>query len=293
VWVWEALRDRYLTFERVLAFVLMAVYARVLTDTFISLKAAIPLLNPFAWDATFMRWDRTLHLGRDPWQLLQPLASPGVTAVVSFLYNLWIFVLFGVFIWQAWSVNKRLRKQFFLTFGLAWVLLGTVGATALSSAGPCYYGRVTQAAADPYSPLMAYLYGVDQTHPVWALDVQESLWDAYVASTREHVEEVPAPAAYGTSFAEEAGKEMLNGISAMPSMHVAMAVLFALVGWRVSRTLGCALTLFAIAIQVGAVHLGWHYAIDGYVSAVAIVVLWSTVGRLMYRTRSKRRVAAP
>ena len=70
----------------------------------------------------------------------------------------------------------------------------------------------------------------------------------------------------------------------MPSMHVAEAVLFAILGWKANRWLGEALTLFALITQVGSVHLGWHYAIDGYLAAVAVVPIWLLGGWIARQT---------
>jgi hypothetical protein len=69
-----------------------------------------------------------------------------------------------------------------------------------------------------------------------------------------------------------------SGISAMPSIHVSAAVLFALLGWRVDRRLGIGFTIFAIVIMIGSVHLAWHYAIDGYLSAALTLVIWWVCG---------------
>ena len=68
------------------------------------------------------------------------------------------------------------------------------------------------------------------------------------------------------------------GISAFPSMHNAVAALLALAAWRVSRPLGAAMTLFAVMILAGSVHLGWHYAVDGYAGILVAVVCWRLAG---------------
>ena len=75
----------------------------------------------------------------------------------------------------------------------------------------------------------------------------------------------------------------VKGISAMPSMHVSIAFLFALVGWRIHRISGIIFSVFAFLIMVGCVHLGWHYAIDGYVAIACIWLIWWAVGCLLNR----------
>jgi PAP2 superfamily len=72
----------------------------------------------------------------------------------------------------------------------------------------------------------------------------------------------------------------VNGISAMPSVHVAVAVLFALAGGRAGRWPGRLFTAYAGIVLLGSVHLGWHYAVDGYVSAAIVAGLWLLSGPL-------------
>src|SRR5262249_53960831 len=155
---------------------------------------------------------------------------------------------------------QRLRMQFFLTFVLLWALLGNVVATLLSSAGPVYYGRVT-GLSDPFAPLMSYLHAANHITPVWALNVQDMLWDSY----------------------SQHGIAIVGGMTAMPSMHIATCSSFALVAFGVNRTLGYLFAAFAVIVQIGSVHLGWHYAIDGYVSAIGTVLIWLAVGWLLRR----------
>jgi membrane-associated phospholipid phosphatase len=144
---------------------------------------------------------------------------------------------------------------------ISWIVLGTVLATVFSSVGPCFYGLLI-GGNDPYAPLMTSLHAADKVIPVWALDVQEMLWSGF----------------------KESGGAPVLGISAMPSMHVATAVLLALLGWRINRPAGIALTLFALIIMIGSVHLGWHYALDGYVGAAGAYIVWRVVGWQLSRS---------
>jgi hypothetical protein len=228
-------------------------------------KSSIPAIVPFTWDPTFEQLDRQLHGGVAPWILLQPiLGYPLVTHALNWAYNFWFYFLSLFWVWQAFRQgDEELRTRFFLSLVLIWILLGNVVATVLASAGPCYFGRVTDL-LDPYEPLMAYLRQVNETHSVWALGAQELLWRNYIASN-----------------------VMLGGgISAMPSLHVAIGTLFALTCWRINRKLGTAMALYAVVIMIGSVHLGWHYALDGYAGALGAGAIWWVVGRCLGRSEA-------
>lgn len=249
--------------RRVIAAVPVLLVLPLFMSAFTSMKVMIPGLNPFSWDPTFASWDRWLHGGIDPWRLLHPmLGYPAATAGVNLLYLKWFLVLNGVLLWQAFALrDPRPRQQFFIAFVLSWILLGTVAALLAPAAGPCYYGRVT-GLEDPYQPLMAYLAegSVQGWNPAFA--VQERLWRLYSSGDL----------ALG------------GGISAMPSMHVAVAVLFVLLGFRHSPVLGWLMLLFALAILLGSVHLGWHYAIDGYAVIPPVLLIWRLAGRMAVKS---------
>lgn len=250
----------YVTRERLLYALPMLLIIPVFSSAFGLFKAAIPFVNPFTFDIRIAEWDRLLHGGQHPWTLLQPLIGyPVVTAIINVCYHLWFFVMFAMLYWQTCSlVNRRLRMQFLLSFCFTWIFLGTVGATWLSSVGPCYYGYLIPG-DNPFAPLMEYLRNANEHFPIWALDVQKLLWDGY----------------------QNRATETAWGVSAMPSLHIATSILFALTGWRISRSAGIALTLFAAIIMIGSVHLGWHYALDGYVGAAGAYAIWRFVGWML------------
>jgi hypothetical protein len=255
-----ALKTNQLTMERLLNALPVFLFLPIFMSTFTSFKTMIPVINPFSWDYRLAKLDAIVHGGIQPWRLLQPVFGyPLFTSVINFFYNLWFFVMFGVLFWQTFSLrNRRLRMQFLLTFMLLWILLGTFAAIIFSSAGPCYYGRLVEG-KDIYKPLMEYLESAKESYPVWALGTQEILWQSY----------------------KNGGVGQVTGISAMPSMHVSIVFLFALLGWRTHRIVGIGFSIFAVLIMIGCVHLGWHYAIDAYLSIVLTWLIWWCVGRLL------------
>jgi hypothetical protein len=264
-------RDRFLTVERLAVALPILLIMPLFGGSFTLFKSLIPAINPYSWDPTFASWDEALHFGIAPWELLQPvLGHPLATRIVNWLYNLWFVPLWFVWVWQAFRLHDRhLRLQFFYSLLLIWILLGVVAATIFSSAGPCYYGRLF-AGPDPFAPLMDYLHIADARYEVWALTAQELLWGNYTTSRIE----------------------IGGGISAMPSMHIAMVFIFMLLGFRTARWLGWLFLAYFVAIQIGSVHLAWHYAIDGYFAAIGAAIVWWISGRLAGLTHPRQPALA-
>jgi hypothetical protein len=231
------------------------------------IKRAIPLAVPFSWDETFMLWDRAVHFGVHPYEVLQGLLDePVVTFILNVNYNMWFIVMFACWFWQGFAGrDTALRHHFLLGFTLTWFLGTCVLGTIFASVGPCFYGRLFPG-EDPYAPLMAWLHAADAHYPIWSLKVMDALWQNY-----------------------ETGTGVVNGISAMPSMHVGTSVLFAILGFASGyRWLGILLSAFAVLIMVGSVHLGWHYAIDGYAGAAVAAFGWWAAGKLVAWDRGLR-----
>ena len=124
-------------------------------------------------------------------------------------------------------------------------------------------------AVNPYEPLIARLDAIgSEQGELNARFNQKGLWQL--------------------SRADEWG--YFAGISAMPGLHVGVAVLFALIAAQRSRLLGFLLALYATVIQVGSVILGWHYAVDGYVGALLAVLCWTAAGAIVRSQRLRNPV---
>lgn len=225
-------------------------------QSFSYIKSTIPDVNAFAWDRTLADLDRVLHGGLDPFHLLMPiLGTPLATTAVNAAYHFWLFLLyFFVFVACFTRTNPDARRTFLIAFTLVWGLGGNLAATVFSSAGPCYYALL--GLGEQFQPLMQTLRGFQDTSPVWAIHVQDMLWAGHTSGST------------------------MRGISAFPSMHVASSTLMMLYAFTWRRWAGWAMTGFLAVIMAGSVHLGWHYAVDGYAGAALTFACWHVTRKI-------------
>jgi hypothetical protein len=262
--------DDFLAPERLANIVHSTVVISIFMSAFTTLKIFLPEIHAFQWDVAFMEWDRTLHFGFHPYELLQPvLGYPHISKALNIAYNAWFFVMFTAWIVLGYArYDTRLRQHFLLAFMLCWFTGTNVLGTIFSSAGPCFYGRLL-GVEDPFQPLMVYLNQVNAITELYSLATQHMLWEGYVGN-----------------------ESVLKGISAMPSMHVATCVLLALLGFASGRRwLGWSFVVFTAVIFLASIHLAWHYAIDGYAGAVVALVAWFGAGRIVRWDQVKQSLA--
>jgi len=228
-------------------------------------KANIPLLNPWAWDLDLAAFDRMLHAGMDPWRLLMPPVGQEITLkILDMAYSLWFpLLLISWFLVGVVRHHDNLKTQYVLAFLLAWVIGGNLLATMFSSVGPVFVGNLHPDAGN-YSELLRRLAHADALYGLTATELHSILWRQY-----------------------EAGMNIFGGISAFPSMHNALAVLMALVAWRIHRLLGIAMTIFAAMIYIGSILLAWHYAADGMAGIVIALASWHMAGWITRRLDRK------
>lgn len=206
-------------------------------------------LVPFFADPLFARLDAAIHFG-DPWRWARSLLLPSFfDRVMYVLYSqFWIVQLGGVVVFAAWLENAALRLRYFVALTATAIILGIVVRLLGSSAGPIFYDRMLGGGrfADLTASLNASSAGPD------TLRIADYLYGSYVSN-----------------------KTVVgSGISAMPSFHVAIVTLNALFLWSLNRWAGAVAWLYAALILFGSVYSGWHYAIDGYVSIAAVLLIW-------------------
>lgn len=232
----------------------------VFFGTFTSIKTVLPLLQGgFPYDSLQADIDAALHGGVDPWRLIQTVwGSETIRQVVEWNYNfLWFIVCYGALFFVATSPRARKqRTRYIFAFMLVWIVVGNVLAGIFLSAGPAFYGHVTGDTAR-FAEQLRFLAGIEA--PGVAAFYQDYLWNAHVSGQP----------GLGT------------GISAFPSVHVALVSLNAWFLWLYSRRLGALAFLYVGFVGLSSVYLAWHYAIDGYVGVTVTGLIVLAVMKLM------------
>ncbi|MBX9466781.1 MAG: phosphatase PAP2 family protein [Rhizobium sp.] len=238
----------------------------IFQGSFTSLKNMLPIMaGGFPYDTLHADIDRIIHFGHDPWQLLYPFAAhPIVLSVVEWNYSvLWFVLCFAALFFVATSPwADAVRTRYMLMFMFVWVFCGNVLAGLFLSAGPAFYGQVT-GDTSRFADQLVFLSG-GQAH-----SFQLYLWQIYESGV----------AGFG------------SGISAFPSVHVALITMNALFLSDRFPKLALPAAAYTMLIVASSVYLGWHYAIDGYVSIVVVVLVhgllknWEVRGRQRF-TRS-------
>lgn len=249
-----ALFNPYLFAARIAPIVMMPFFFA----SFSVLKMLMPRYVPFWLDEPFARMDQFLFFGYHPWQLTHAVfTSPEATVTLDLFYSIWVILLSVAIAGFALFAPRKERARFFLSFGGAWFLLGFIGAWLGSSAGPCFLANLNSPLAPEFAGLMQRLNAASNSMDTiaQAVEWQQMLWNGYESQTYR----------FGM------------GISAMPSLHNAIAVLYAFMAFRFSKLLGLFATAYAIIIFIGSIHLGWHYAVDGIFSAIGMWGIWKLV----------------
>jgi len=138
-----------------------------------------------------------------------------------------------------------------IAYVLTWSLLGVVAALLLSSAGPIFHDRIF--GGSEFAPLREML---DRRGAWVVLAESDRMW-ASLATGRPTI---------------------VAGISAAPSIHVAISVWI----WLAARTMAPRLApyalLYALFMWVGSVQLGWHYVTDGLLGVLGVLAIWALSG---------------
>lgn len=229
--------------------VILLMATMLFQGTFTSLKNLFPILHEgFPYDRLQADADRWLHFGEDPWRLLYAYGQYDVVRVVlEWNYNVaWFAICFGALFFVVTSPRAdAIRARYLALFLFVWIVCGNIIAGTFLSAGPAFYGAVT---GDPgrFAAQLAFLQAGDWSNSAAAY--QNYLWLLYQ-------QKVPG---------------LGSGISAFPSVHVALITMNALFLAEFSKRLAIVGVLYTLVVIASSVYLGWHYAIDGYASVILV-----------------------
>jgi len=218
-----------------------------------------PLLNqlvPFWADPLLARIDNALFFGTDPWTLLSWANFP----LAGIIYHpVWFSSIVIALLIAAFAPTSPQKSAVIVSYFVLWTLVAPIVHSVLPAVGPIFF---------------------------------EAMGYGGRFAAMEHNPETAAVAGYLWSFYESGSYGAGNGISAMPSMHVTTStwvVIAVLVLRRSWLPVAAAawVTIFTLSIA-----LGWHYAVDGIVGALAAVATYGSLAWLFQRFAEPIRVPA-
>lgn len=230
---------------------------------FCFMKSYMSVIAPANWDAYWAHADMVVHGGKYPHQYLLPFVQAHNLEIwLERVYIGWFLIMYFANTYCFFYDKDALRRKRFLwSFVLCWMIPGTIMAIGFFSAGPIFYHLINPDLPNPYAELLAWMQVVNDGKPAFAYDAAMKLYEMVNDTLRPD----------------------LNGTSAMPSQHVGVAWLMALYAFQFKRWLGILMTVFTLAIMIGSVILGWHYAVDGYVGVAVVTIIWFATGYVLRR----------
>lgn len=215
-------------------------------SAFLPLKYAIPREVPFWLDRPIALAERAVFRG-DPWLLLDHLLG-WAARPMDWLYGGWLPVQSLVLLLLVLSRPSPAKSRALIAYALAWFLLGLVAAVLLSSAGPLFYDRLFGGGS--FSGLATTLRA---RGAVIALGESDRMW-----------------ASFG-----ETRPGLVAGISAVPSIHVAISLWMFLTARSIMPRAKIPALAYFLLVWIGSVQLGWHYVIDGLAGALGLLAVWA------------------
>ena len=249
--------------SRVVAILAAMVLAPITASAFTAAKSALPFAVPFYLDAPLASFERALF-GIDPWRISHAVLG-WATPAIDRAYLTWLPVMLVAFNLVLLSRPSELKTRSLIAYLVMWPAVGTLGSYLFSSAGPIFYNAIFGKGFEGLVPMLR------QEGAAGTLAAYEHLWRAYSSQS----------VALG------------GGISAMPSMHIAMAFWLALTLRAAFPKVQWAGWAYFALIWVGSVHLGWHYVLDGLAGAIGAALVWRLAPYLAFRAGSRAAVETP
>jgi hypothetical protein len=220
----------------------LAIFSGLWAHTYSWIKLATPILHPRLFDQQLWNLDRILCFGYSPNIFLLTLFSkPEALQVIDWIYAIGFLGSVNVIgIYFASAPDHRLRIAFMNSNALLW-LVGAWLYVAVPSLGPAY-----------------------RFPEVW-------LPMAKLLERTQHFQRLLMSNYKALLLAPQKNPQAINilfGVAAFPSLHVAFQVLAFCWMRRLTKWGGIVFGSFAIFIFIGSIVTGWHYLIDGIAGGV-------------------------
>lgn len=222
---------------------------------FTTFKIAIPEIRPFYADHLLANIERAIF-GADVWVFSHMIVSKAMLPFLAFQYEItWQVMWFAMFVFVGFWSDQKSGARYLLAHALTLTICGTILAMVLSSAGPIFYDRIY--GGNRFADLATTMQRLGNVSDTW-------------------------PTSNYLFLAYQSGQPHLgSGISAMPSIHVAVAALNAFFLASLNRWLGIIAWSFFAVIAFMSVYTGWHYVSDGVVSLMVVSMIWYGTGKIL------------
>ncbi len=231
----------------------IVVFSAFSVQTYCWIKLAIPILHPRLFDQELWNIDQAIFFGHSPSVFLVDLFSaPAALRSVDWSYaNVFYASLLVAGVFFASSPDRKVRVSF-INSNIAMWLIGAWLYVSVPALGPAF--RFPEV----WLPLSAYFTNTQQ--------MQRTL----VAN-------------YTTLLGYRRGVirpvNILFGIAAFPSLHVAFEVLVLLWMRRLWRYGEIVFGIFTVLIVIGSMVTGWHYLVDGIAGAILAAICFVSATR--------------
>jgi len=250
--------------ERAPLLVLPALIFPIFLAAFTATKTAIPFLVGYHWDAFWADVDKAIF-GQDAWRIAHNILGSSFLPVWEWFYTVgWGFALIFTLALVALNMERQRVAIFYTAMMATWIIGGVFFAYAFSAAGPVFVSLGDPALAHRFADLNALLN-------------QHLTAGGAVRDTQEYLS-----TAVQSHVAVKGG-----GVSAMPSMHLAAAMIYILASRRTAWLL---LSVpFWTVIFLCSAYFGYHYWIDDLVGSAIACICWAITARFYDRATSADR----
>ena len=230
--------------------------------SFTASKTAMPFLVGYTWDSFWMRADLMIF-GDDAWRISYRLLGVHPLELLEWCYTAgWGLTIIFVSALVPLNASHKFIPKYYSAMMATWLIAGVGLAYMFPAAGPVFTHVSNSNGSDHFADLRGFLSSNLGPHsPI-------RVTQAYLSSV------------VGSRIGVEGG-----GISAMPSMHVAVVSIYVLAARRTIWLIPS--VVFWLIIFISSGYFGYHYWVDGIVGTAAAAVCWAVFEAVLSRPSVK------